>query len=242
MFFPNDVLKFLILNKINYQFKNSQMKEGKNIMENSKMAENNVVCLSGTVVEECVFSHEVYGEGFYIFYLEVKRLSDNSDLLPVTVSDRLLDVSKIKIGMNLTVRGQLRSYNHYTASRNKLILTTFAREIELDSELLYNPNEISLNGFICKKPVYRTTPFGREISDLLLAVNRSYGKSDYIPCIAWGRNAKFASMLEVGTNIRLLGRIQSRKYIKKLDDNEVEERVAYEVSIAKIEINSDKEV
>ena len=213
------------------------MKEGKNKMENSKSAENNFVNLSGVVCEECIFSHEVYGEGFYIFKMEVKRLSENEDILPVTVSDRLIDVTSLKIGMNINVKGQMRSYNHYSSKKNKLILTTFAREIYTDCDLLSNPNEIFLNGYICKAPVYRVTPFGREITDLLIAVNRSYGKSDYIPCIAWGRNAKFAGTLDVGKNIKIWGRIQSRTYLKRLDNDETEERTAYEVSISKIELS-----
>lgn len=212
------------------------MKEGKNIMENSKTAENNLVSLSGIISEECVFSHEVYGEGFYIFKMEVKRLSDNEDILPITVSDRLLDVISLKKGMNVCVKGQLRSYNHYSSKKNKLILTTFAREIIMEPDPGQNPNEIFLNGFVCKAPVYRTTPFGREISDLLIAVNRNYGKSDYIPCIAWGRNAKFAGSLDVGSNVELWGRIQSRVYQKRIDDEMTEERTAYEVSLSKIEL------
>jgi len=211
------------------------MKEGRNIMENSKASDNNIVNLSGIVAEECVFSHEVYGEGFYIFQMEVKRLSENEDILPVTVSDRLIDVTSLKKGTPVNVRGQLRSYNHYSSSKNRLVLTTFAREIETDTEPPENPNEIYLNGFVCKAPVYRTTPFGREITDLLIAVNRSYGKSDYIPCIAWGRNAKFSGSLEVGTNIKMWGRIQSRTYQKRLENDETETRTAYEVSISKIE-------
>ncbi|GFI61339.1 single-stranded DNA-binding protein A [Clostridiales bacterium] len=210
-------------------------------MENSRSAENNYVCLSGNVSEECVFSHEVYGEGFYIFKVDVKRLSDNADTLPVTVSDRLIDVDSLKKGMKVNVIGQMRSYNHYSSKKNRLILTTFAREIAVDDELLQNPNEIFLNGFLCKPPVYRTTPFGREITDMLIAVNRAYGKSDYIPCIAWGRNAKFASGLEVGSNVELWGRIQSRIYQKRMEDGETEERTAYEVSISKIELTNKKE-
>lgn len=202
-------------------------------MENNK-AENNRVNLSGRVAEECVFSHEVYGEGFYIFKMDVRRLSDNDDILPVTVSERLVDVNSLKKGTDVTVKGQLRSYNHYSGNKNRLILTVFAREIETDGETEANPNEIYLNGFVCKPPVYRTTPFGREITDLLIAVNRSYGKSDYIPCIAWGRNAKFSGGLDVGRNIELWGRIQSRLYQKRLEDGEVEERTAYEVSVSKI--------
>ena len=212
------------------------MKEGKNIMENSKTAENNLVSLSGIISEECVFSHEIYGEGFYIFKMEVKRLSDNEDILPITVSDRLLDVTSLKKGMNVCVKGQLRSYNHYSSKKNKLILTTFAREIIMEPDPGQNPNEIFLNGFVCKAPVYRTTPFGREISDLLIAVNRNYGKSDYIPCIAWGRNAKFAGSLDVGSNVELWGRIQSRVYQKRIDEEMTEERTAYEVSLSKIEL------
>ncbi len=208
-------------------------------MENSKMAENNYVNLSGIISEECKFSHEVYGEGFYIFKMDVRRLSDNDDVLPVTVSERLIDVTSLKEGMHVNVIGQLRSYNHYSGNKNRLILTAFAREISIEEESLQNPNEIFLNGFVCKQPVYRITPFGREITDLLVAVNRSYGKSDYIPCIAWGRNAKFAGNLQVGSNIELWGRIQSRTYQKRLDNDTVEERIAYEVSISKIGLGTD---
>ena len=206
-------------------------------MENIKS--NNYVNLSGIIAEECEFSHEVYGEGFYIFKLEVKRLSDNYDILPVTVSDRLIDINSLKIGTPVTVSGQLRSYNHYSSKKNKLVLTAFARSVCFDEDINKNPNEIYLNGFICKSPVYRTTPFGREIADMLIAVNRNYGKSDYIPCIAWGRNAKFAGSLEVGSNVQLWGRIQSRTYLKKLEDENTEERTAYEVSLSKIELNEE---
>lgn len=196
---------------------------------------NNHVNLIGTAADVCSFSHEVYGEGFYTFPLKVKRLSDNFDTIPVTVSDRLLDVETITEGVTLYISGQLRSYNHYSSKKNKLVLTVFARTISFDETDDYSSNEIFLNGFICKKPVYRTTPFGREITDMLIAVNRNYGKSDYIPCIAWGRNAKFAGNLEVGDNIELWGRIQSRAYIKRDENGEAEERTAYEVSLSKIE-------
>ena len=208
-------------------------------MENSKTAENNHVNLSGIISEECSFSHEVYGEGFYIFNMDVRRLSDNDDILPVTVSERLIDVTSLKKGMKVNVSGQLRSYNHYSGNKNRLILTAFAREISIEEEPFQNPNEIFLNGFVCKQPVYRTTPFGREITDLLVAVNRSYGKSDYIRCIAWGRNPQFSGGLEVGSNIVLWGRIQSRTYQKRLDNDTVEERTAYEVSISKIGLIAD---
>lgn len=198
--------------------------------------ENNSVNIAGKIVEECVFSHEVYGEGFYIFKLSSERLSDNEDILPVTISERLIEKEKLTIGTTVKIGGQLRSYNNYSNKKNKLILTIFARDVEIIlPEEHKNPNQIFLNGYICKPPVYRKTPFGREIADILVAVNRAYNKSDYIPCISWGRNARYTSNLSVGTNIKLWGRIQSRNYQKKIGE-QVEERVAYEVSISKIEV------
>jgi single-stranded DNA-binding protein len=205
--------------------------------------ENNNVIISGQIVEECTFSHEVYGEGFFVFKISSERLSDNEDILPITISERLIDKDQLKLGTIVQISGQLRSYNNYTNKKNKLILTIFAREIAIITpEENKNPNQIYLNGFICKKPVYRKTPFGREISDILVAVNRAYNKSDYIPCIAWGRNARYTVNLEVGANIKIWGRIQSRNYQKKIGD-QIENRVAYEVSISKIEIvnKEDKE-
>lgn len=199
----------------------------------------NLIEIRGQVITDLTFSHEVYGEGFYNFYIEVPRLSDTSDLLLVTVSERLFkDIPK---GRFIAVNGQVRSYNNYVPeeNKNKLIITIFAREIEVienDEEIVSkNPNNVYLNGFICKEPVFRKTPFGREIADLLLAVNRSYNKSDYIPCILWGRNARFASSLEVGDNIKVSGRMQSRNYQKKYDNGDVIEKTAYEISISKIE-------
>ncbi|NLY19193.1 MAG: single-stranded DNA-binding protein [Clostridiaceae bacterium] len=203
---------------------------------------NNCASLSGRITSKPVFSHEVYGEGFYTVMVEVARLSETYDILPVMFSERLLPLSEFKEGNTIAVEGQFRSYNNYSStSSHKLLLTVFARDIVIsgpDNDFKI-PNSIYLNGFICKKPIYRTTPFGREIADLLLAVNRAYNKSDYIPCIAWGRNARFASHFQVGDNIRIWGRIQSRNYQKKLPDGTVEDRVAYEVSISKIEVNKD---
>ena len=198
---------------------------------------NNEVELVGTVESELSFSHEVYGEGFYKFTLDVPRLSDISDKISITVSERLLTDVNLVIGKTIFVSGQFRSYNNYSETGNKLILTVFARDIVTDGDIQEdkNPNHIFLNGFLCKKPVYRTTPFGREISDILVAVNRAYNKSDYIPCIAWGRNARYMANLEVGANIRVWGRVQSRTYQKRIGD-EIEERVAYEVSVSKIEL------
>ncbi len=208
-------------------------------MQTDGIYENNCVSISGNVIEECVFSHKVYGEGFYIFKVSVERLSDNADILPVMISERLMDKEVLKIGTKVEISGQLRSYNNYTDKKSKLILTIFARKIEVVNEFSEkNPNQIFLNGFICKEPIYRETPFGREISDILIAVNRAYNKSDYIPCIVWGRNAKFTSKLSVGDNIKLWGRVQSRIYQKKTDDV-IEERVAYEVSVSKIEVEKE---
>ena len=200
--------------------------------------DNNVVTISGKIASELDFSHEVYGEGFYMFLVEVSRLSDSTDLIPVTVSDRLVEKSKLEIGTLIEVEGQFRSYNNYQEEGSKLILTVFAREIIfIDNESnIRNPNQIYLNGFICKRPVYRTTPFGREITDILIAVNRPYNKSDYIPCIAWGRNARFAQALNVGDCIKVWGRVQSRKYQKKFDTGQVANKTAYEVSVTKIEL------
>ncbi|MGL5416864.1 MAG: single-stranded DNA-binding protein [Clostridium sp.] len=202
---------------------------------------NNKIYLEGKVISEKEFSHEMYGEGFYTFDLEVMRLSDSVDILNITVSERLLTGVDISIGTEIVVDGQLRSYNKFMDGTNKLILTVFARNIEPCLERSKNPNEIYLDGYICKEPVYRTTPFGREIADVLLAVNRAYNKSDYIPTIAWGRNSRFCKMLEVGDNIRIWGRLQSREYQKKVSDSEVIKKIAYEVSISKMERVRDNE-
>ncbi|HYE12610.1 MAG TPA: single-stranded DNA-binding protein [Patescibacteria group bacterium] len=201
-----------------------------------KISENNTVTIVGTVKSKPEFSHEMYGEGFYNVYLEVPRLSDISDTLPITVSERLMAGVGLEVGSKLVVLGQLRSYNKLLDGSNKLILTIFARDLKLDDEEIKNPNQIYLDGFICKKPIYRTTPFGREITDMLIAVNRPYNKSDYIPSIAWGRNARYSENLTVGDRIRVWGRIQSREYQKKLSEDEVITRTAYEVSISKMEI------
>ena len=205
-------------------------------MQFDGLPENNTVLVTGTITEGCLFSHEVYGEGFYTFRISSERLSDKADVLPVTISERLIDKELLQVGTKVDITGQLRSYNNYNSKKNRLVLTVFAREIRLLKEVeVKSENQIFLNGFICKAPIYRKTPFGREISDILVAVNRAYNKSDYIPCIAWGRNARYMANLEVGANIRVWGRVQSRTYQKRIGD-EIEERVAYEVSVSKIEI------
>ena len=198
---------------------------------------NNSVILCGTVKGEPVYSHEVFGEKFYEVMLAVKRLSGMDDVLPVSVSEHLLG-DGFRDGCEVTVKGQFRSYNKIVGERSKLMLTVFVRDVE-PFDPTVNPNTMQLSGFICKPPVYRTTPFNREICDLLVAVNRQYNKSDYIPCIVWGRNARFAEKLAVGQHIDIVGRVQSRNYQKRLDDDTVVTRTAYEVSVGKISIADD---
>lgn len=194
---------------------------------------NNRAYVAGTVITVPEFSHEVLGEKFYDVTLSVRRLSDRHDEIPVTVSDRLMQDMPLAPGDTVGVSGQLRSYNKQTEGRSKLVLRIFARE--LDDGESDTPNRIELEGFICKPPVYRTTPFKREICDMLLAVNRAYNKSDYIPAIAWGRNARYAGEFAVGDKVAVTGRIQSRVYQKTLPDGSVEDRVAYEVSVSRLE-------
>lgn len=207
--------------------------------------DNNYLILVGKVANEKKFSHEVYGERFYLFNIEVPRLSGVSDIIPITISERLLSGTDISVGNKILIKGQFRSYNTYENGKNRLVLTVFAKDIiteenikEEEEELKKESvsNEVTLIGYICKKPIYRQTPFKREIADILLAVNRAYNKSDYIPCIAWGRNARFCQNIEVGTCVKIVGRVQSRVYEKKLEDGTVQERVAYEVSVGSMEI------
>ncbi|MBR1930375.1 MAG: single-stranded DNA-binding protein [Lachnospiraceae bacterium] len=208
-----------------------------------KVIENNQVTVMGEIISEFTYSHEIFGEGFYMVNVRVQRLSESYDIIPVMVSERLLDTSANYIGMLICVNGQFRSYNRHEERKNRLVLSVFAREIEFVDEMEESSktNQIYLDGFICKEPIYRKTPLGREIADLLLAVNRPYGKSDYIPCICWGRNARYASNFKVGERCAIWGRIQSREYMKKLDDETVEKRVAFEVSVSKLELLQDEE-
>ena len=203
-----------------------------------KVIENNQVVVMGEIVSDFAFSHEIFGEGFYMVDVNVPRLSDSSDVIPLMVSERLLDVQEDYKGLNVMVQGQFRSYNRHEERKNRLVLSVFAREIEFVDETPESSktNQIYLDGYICKEPIYRKTPLGREIADLLLAVNRPYGKSDYIPCICWGRNARFASNFSVGTRCEIWGRIQSREYMKRISDDDAEKRVAYEVSVSKLEL------
>ena len=207
-------------------------------MSNNLFEEYNNVKLQGKIVSEKVFNHDIYGEKFYKFNLEVPRLSETVDIIPIIISERLMVEKDLGEGKLIKITGQYRSYNSLVNEKSKLVLMVFVKEVENISNLdeNENPNEITLNGFLCKKPIYRTTPFGREIVDMLLAVNRAYNKSDYIPVIAWGRNAKYCENLEVGKNIKVIGRIQSRQYEKKFEDGTSEKRFAYEVSVSKLEI------
>lgn len=208
-----------------------------------KVIENNQVTIMGEVIGDFMFSHEIFGEGFYMVDVEVARLSESSDVIPVMVSERLLDVNADYKGRNLCVAGQFRSYNRHEEKKNKLVLSVFAREIEFMDiiEESAKTNQIYLDGYICKEPVYRKTPLGREIADLLLAVNRPYGKSDYIPCICWGRNARYVSSFTVGSRCLVWGRIQSREYMKKISEELTEKRIAYEVSVSKLELADEEE-
>ena len=202
-----------------------------------KIIENNQVTIMGVVASGFTYSHEVFGEGFYMADVLVKRLSNSNDRIPLMISERLIDMTRDYTGEAIKVSEQFRSYNRHEEQKNRLVLSVFVREVEFIDEELdgAKTNHILLEGYICKKPVYRKTPLGREIADLLLAVNRPYGKSDYIPCICWGRNARYASGFEVGEHVQILGRIQSRDYVKKISETETQTRTAYEVSVSKLE-------
>lgn len=208
-----------------------------------KVIENNQVTIMGEIVSDFSYSHEIFGEGFYMVDIRVQRLSDSSDILPLMISERLIDVTSDYKGCYVAVNGQFRSYNRHEERKNKLVLSVFAREISFVDEVEESAktNQIYLDGFLCKEPIYRKTPLGREIADLLIAVNRPYGKSDYIPCICWGRNARYASSFKVGERCGIWGRIQSREYVKKVDEEHAEKKVAYEVSVSKLEIYDDDE-
>ena len=202
-----------------------------------KNLENNKVTVIGEIISDFRFSHEIFGEGFYLVDVLVRRLSEQADVIPLMVSDRLINVNENYQGYTVEASGQFRSYNKHEGEKNRLVLSVFVREIELIEPFhdFTKTNQIFLDGYICKPPIYRKTPLGREIADLLLAVNRPYGKSDYIPCIAWGRNAKYAAGFDVSTNVRIWGRVQSREYTKKMNEDRSEKRVAYEVSVSKLE-------
>ncbi len=198
---------------------------------------NNKAYIRGIVSAKPQFSHEVFGEGFYETEIKTPRLSKEEDKIPITISERLLAEHPLNVGDEVTFYGQFRSYNKMVGKKSKLILTLFVREI-LENDFDKKPNQIFLSGYVCKPSIYRTTPFNREIADVLIAVNRSYNKSDYIPCIAWGRNARFCRGFEVGEKVAIEGRIQSREYVKKIDESLQEQKTAFEISISKISTGS----
>lgn len=208
-----------------------------------EIIKNNKVTIMGEIVSGFIFSHEIFGESFYTMDVRCKRLSENYDTIPVMVSERLMDVKEDFTGQLVSINGQFRSYNRHEGEKTRLILSVFAREVEVLDEIegLTRTNQIFLDGYICKHPVYRKTYLGREIADALLAANRPYGKSDYIPVIFWGRSARFVSSLSVGERLKINGRIQSREYMKKLDEENVERRIAYEVSASRIELMEDED-
>lgn len=206
----------------------------------SRQIENNKVRIVGEIAGQFKYSHEVFGENFYIGQLKIERTSGILDFIPITVSDRMVDVSADWSGIFVEVEGSFRSYNKKDEEKRKLLLSVFVRDFNQLENASYNDNDVELDGYICKEVIYRKTPLGREVADLLIAVNRPYGKSDYIPCIAWGRNAVYSAELEVGTRIKLYGRIQSREYAKRISDTEAETRTAYEVSISKLEVVTDE--
>lgn len=205
-----------------------------------KNLENNKVNIAGVICSDFNYSHTLCGEKFYIADLEVERTSGKSDIIPIMVSDRMIKIEDLT-GVSVEITGQFRSYNKNIDGKTKLLLTVFALEIEFLENFTYNNNNVELIGYICKEPIYRTTPLGKEIADFLLAVNRQCGKSDYIPCICWGRNARYVGNLDIGTKISIEGRLQSRTFLKKIDEETTEERVAYELSASKVEVVKESE-
>ncbi len=197
--------------------------------------ETNKAVLQGVIMTELKFSHKSYGESFYLFEVGIGRKSGYRDEIKVVISERLIWDINLAMGMRVKVEGQIRTYNEESDGRSRLNIVVFTRGIQIIAEDELDENYIYLEGFLCKAPIRRTSPLGRELCDIMLAVNRMYNKSDYIPCIAWGRNATYAGGLEVGTKLSIIGRIQSREYKKRDTDGNIINRIAYEVSILKIE-------
>ena len=202
---------------------------------------NNTAYISGVIAEEFCYSHKVYRKKFYTSVVDVERKSGIVDRIPIMISEKLVDVSGEWVGERVYIYGEFRSYNKYDGEHSHLILHLFARKFFCVDDTGHDDNSIELDGFICKEPIYKKTPYGREICDILLAVNRPYGKSDYIPCICWGRNSRFASGLEAGTRLKVQGRIQSREYFKEISEGYSERRTAYEVSISQMEVVESEE-
>ena len=203
---------------------------------------NNKATFSGEIISEFEYSHEVLGEKFYTSVLSVRRKSGVSDNIPFMVSERLVDVAELWTGQIVMLSGQIRSHNNRNGDKHKLVLFVFVREISLLYEHeKYDSNNVVIDGYICKEPIYRRTPLGREITDVIFAVNRVYAKTDYVPSVFWGRSAKFIGCLDVGTRIKAAGRLQSREYIKKHDDGTEETKTAYEFSVSTFEVIEEEE-
>ena len=196
------------------------------------LREANRVILSGAVAGRPVYSHTSRDVSFFTFPLEITRLSGNIDRLNIIARSQLLENLEIEEGSYLTVLGELRSFNNKSDTGNRLIISVFARELSFEGDC--DCNSVYLTGTLCKTPNLRTTPMGRDICDMMLAVNRHYGRSDYLPCIAWGLKAREAAQWDVGTVISIEGRIQSRRYIKTID-GQAYEKTAFEVSVTEIQ-------
>lgn len=198
-----------------------------------------MVSMTGEIVSEPCLVHEGRGERLYMAYILTRRTSGVTDRIPLMIPGELIGPGDCT-GRMASVEGQFRSYNRHGDGKSRLILSVFVKELRLletgwPVDCACN-NQVFLDGFICKAPIYRKTPKGREIADVILAVNRPHGKSDYIPCIVWGRDAWDVSRLDVGAALRISGRIQSREYDKMLSETESETRVAYEVSAIEVGI------
>ena len=197
--------------------------------------DNNQVIVSGWIERELTFSHKKYGEGFYETEVASERKSGIQDSIKVLISDRVIDIQKALVGTYIEIIGEYRSCNLLFEGKRKLELFVFAQEAYLytgEEIPMKDKNIVTLEGTITKVPTYRRTPLGREICDLMIAVNRPQRKSSYIPCICWGRIARYANTLDVGDKISISGRIQSREFVKKISESETERRTAYEVSVS----------
>ncbi len=211
------------------------------LTDSKDLNDSNRIYISGEVDGGAEYSHSFGNEIFNIFYVNIPRLSKTCDRLPVIASERVIGREDIKAGDKIAVKGQIRTHNTSYDGRTHLIISVFAKEIYLGgNEENKNPNTVVLNGYVCKPPFYRETPLKRQITDVLLAVNRPFGRSDYIPLITWGRTALEAGNLTVGSYIHIEGRMQSRIYQKKITSDETVEKTAFEVSVSKMEILSDK--
>ena len=200
--------------------------------------EQNHIELVGCLASAPQYSHSNHGRHFYSFLLEVSRLSGTVDCLPILAPETLLQTTELCEGDSIALTGQIRSFNNRLGIGRKLVISVLADTLSVCS--LPHDNRVTLQGVICKEPVYRRTPLGREICDIMLAVNRPYHRADYLPCILWGRCAQEASDYPVGTALELIGRLQSREYIKMIDDAP-QQRTAYEISAVSVQVLTEEE-